>query len=275
MNPDLQAAVASIEKADALLTSLRPAPLLGLATPSGQTGWDTSTATLGPVPVLRSYQSGTPTAVMPKVTGPTRLILSSKPPVSGFTPAADSAVAAWAGAMPAGTRVTVQHEPEQRSKNITPAAYRLLWDHYVPIIRAANHGLLVAPILMAYTTDLREPGKNDWLAALAGTPNLPDEILWDAYYMDSYGDPTAILEPCRTLGLSIFPNAKFGLAEWGTMSADDTATAAFITGSHAYLTRVEATVACWFNVTMTGSFELTPSAYPKSVAAFKALPRSA
>lgn len=204
--------------------------LVGIAPPAqSQAAWDTTGGFAG-LTVMRYYSTGMPTSWStsagntPK--GPTQWVASVKPNIaSTIAGSQDATITTWAKSVPAGTYVTAQHEPEQKAKNITPTQFGQFFARFYSVVKAANPALLIGPIVMTYTSNVRPvdtvghatAGHNEWLEAVAAN-NVPvDWCGYDGYQGDQQGTNISdIFGPPTILAQGLFGvDIPFVAAEWG------------------------------------------------------------
>lgn len=281
---DLQAQLAS---------STKPVkPLLGFATggsPSYPAAWSAGQA-IRPVTLYRAYEvpSSVPLTfegthagkVVTTLTtgGPKFILLSLKPSMDNSQDAAVAALAKSTQAALAKYGIQVQvcfhHEPENKSKNITPAQFVAAWTHNAAIWKANAPDVRRCAIFMTYTLDIRTPGTNDWLAALAASPNvtsLLDEVDWDGYanVPEKMLTGEAIFGPDVAYCNRLLPKLAQGVAEWGVPAGFPNRPAT-ITDIWNYFVSSGMRVTSYFNESgTTGEYALDGD--PAAIAAFRAL----
>lgn len=243
----LQVQVISLQQQLAALQPAKPKPVYGAAATSAA-----SYGGLG-VTLLRQYYQPDviPAAFKTQFAGAKSWVISIKPDINLSQGAA---VTAFAKTLPAGCRLIIQHEPENKTKGITPAQFAACYEFYAPLVKTAIPSVKVGQCFMAYTSNSRpvdavhtHAGQNEWLTAGCSGALKPDFVLWDGYvYNPNYATPAATFEGPRKLADALVPGIEQGIAEVG---ADGTgaARAAWFTSLGAYVTSVGFSVVCLFD----------------------------
>lgn len=235
-----------------IVAAVKPTPpasagtLVGIAPPSQtQDSWN-STGGFAGVTAMRYYSTGMPASWAASAgggpAGPTQWLASVKPAVaSTIADSNDAAITAWAKTVPSGTYVTAQHEPENKSKGISPTQFGQFFARFFSLAKAANSGLLVGPVMMTTTSNERASdsfgniaGRNTWLEAVQANGVTPDFVGMDGYQgqgngtniSDIFGQPTTVAQ-------GLWPGVSMISAEWGyhtTGAADAVVNAWMING---------------------------------------------
>lgn len=264
-------------------------PLLGLAagaSPSYLAAWNGRIATLGWVPVLRTYEDTIPTSF--SVTHAAKELASVTPPTHIIQSLIVSETATWASQVPALTtyltslqaaitaaagklvvRLCPRHEPEQLTKNIDPVKYGKMVTNFVTLCAKICPDVIPVEIYMCYTAQTRTPGQNAWLAA--GDPRT--EVLWDGYSTVGEGSPSVAAKFAGSVNLclKLFPGKRQGCAEHGTDLSGPLA-AQWLTDAYISFAAWAFTVDCYWDEAVTNE-NYNLDADPARVKAFQALPR--
>ena len=157
-----------------------------------------------PVPPLANYPTGA------------RLLVSAKPSFPNPTAAELAALQAQAKAALAcsGTpRHTVQHEPDNASKKLAPAAYAACYTASRAAVKSVDRCISFGPIIQSWTVCHRDGGDSPWLRALD-----PDRVDWvgiDVYPEDRESTEKAAA-PAIALARKLFgSDIPLVIPEWG------------------------------------------------------------
>lgn len=247
-NADLTGQLATANQQIAALEANQKPPLLVGAAATSAASFNGLGVTL-----LRQYHGPDtiPASFKSTYAGAKQWVVSIKPQLDGSQAAA---VSTWAKTVPAGARVVIQHEPENKSKSISPAQFASCWEAYAPLIRQANPAVTVGQCFMAFTSNGRPvdavhkaAGQNEWLTAGCSRTVKPDFVLWDGYvYGPNYATPAATFDGPRRLADALIPGIEQGIAEVGA-TGSGTTRAGWFTTLGQYARQVGFTVLCLFD----------------------------
>ena len=167
----------------------------------------------------------------------------------------DTALAQFVKTLPAGTRLTTNHEPSNKAKGITPAAFAAGWNHGAKVILDASGGS-VEPWAIEVQANVI---KRHYLNGL--NSKLVDQggIGLDGY--DGIGGAASAVKSFQQVAedsfaytTQLFPNARVGFAEFN--SSRTTGWAKWVAAGLAWCKHINASVAVLF--TSLGEWQKTP-----------------
>lgn len=238
--------------------------LVGIAPPSqSQSVWD-NTGGLAKLKVMRSYNTAMPATwaagAASKIIGPTKFMDSIKPDVTATNNGSnDAVIGTYAGGAPSGTYLTAQHEPEQKTKGITPAAFGKFTGRVCGIVKAANPNVKYGIIGMTYTSNVRDTdslgnikGRNTWFEQAQQSGAALDWVGLDGYQGNQQGTAIAdIFGPPADLIQGLWPGIEMIVGEFGYHSAGtpDATIISWMINGYAWLNANGFTIAAYWDGT--------------------------
>lgn len=145
-----------------------------------------------------------------------KLWLSLALPIAPLTAGSyDAQLTRFVKTLPAGTRLTTNHEPSNKAKHISPKAFDAAWNHAARVILTASHGKVLPGPIEVQANVIRGKYLNGLNKSLVKFVGL------DAY--DGIAGPaTATRSFKQVTGASfaytrkLFPNAPVGFAEFNS-----------------------------------------------------------
>jgi hypothetical protein len=129
----------------------------------------------------RSYCSTTESTIPAQPAGVLPFRSMKPDPASVISGALDGLLSAWIRSAPAGSILTIQHEPDNPSKGISATMFDAMFNSFAALVRSIRTDLIICPVLMEYQIQ--------YGTGYAYGKGI-DPSLIDAWGVDTYSDYT-------------------------------------------------------------------------------------